>query len=290
MTFETGFVHVRRTDLFRRAIGAGEPLFILHGGPEFDHTYLLPSMDQIAPIRRLIYYDQRGRGRSQGEVEDVTLESEILDLDELRQHFRYERIALLGHSWGAILAMKYAIRFSSRVTHLVLVNPASCTYGDIADARQRRAASLEPCKAELAAIRESQEFIAGDPSTVSRYLGVLFRRATRDPRHSAQLDFRLEQFTREGVVKARAIDERLLAETFNDPAFDMTQELQRIKAPTLVIHGENDFFQASGSSRIADSIPGAQMVTIPNCGHFSYLESPEAFRLAVEEFVSSPGG
>ena len=243
-------------------------------------------MDALSAFCRLIYYDQRGRGRSSGEVDDVTVDSEILDLEELRKHFQYERIALLGHSWGAVLAMKYAVRFPERVSHLMLVNPASATYEDIVATRARRAASLEPFEDELISIKESGRFIEGEPATVARFYEVLFRPSTKDPRHAAELNFRLEHFTTEGVLKARAIDERLCAETLSNPAFDMTGELSRVQAPTLVIHGSDDFFPTASSARISESIPGARLMTFENCGHFAFIEAPEAFRKEIAEFLS----
>src|SRR5262245_25836051 len=98
--------------LFVREIGSGMPVVVLHGGPDFNHNYLLPEMDQLADSCRLIYYDQRGRGRSSAGVaaEDVTIESEVEDLERLRCHFGFETMSLLGHSWGALVAMEYASR------------------------------------------------------------------------------------------------------------------------------------------------------------------------------------
>ena len=98
--------------LYARAIGQGRPVIVLHGGPDFDHRYFLPDLNRLADAFRLIYYDQRGRGRSANNVrpEDVTLTSEMDDLDKVRQHFRLEAPALLGHSWGALLVLEYALR------------------------------------------------------------------------------------------------------------------------------------------------------------------------------------
>jgi proline iminopeptidase len=112
--------------LYAREMGRGQPLIVLHGGPDFDHAYLLPDLDRLANEYRLIYYDQRGRGRSIEGVraEDVTLASDIDDVDRVRQHFHLTSTALLGHSWGAVLALEYALRHPTRVSHMILMNPA----------------------------------------------------------------------------------------------------------------------------------------------------------------------
>src|SRR3954468_8985305 len=109
-------IPVGNTSLYSREIGRGQPIIVLHGGPDFDHRYLLPDLDRLADAFRLIYYDQRGRGRSADEVlpDDVTLTSDVDDLDQVRQHFSLESAALLGHSWGAVLALEYALRHPRR--------------------------------------------------------------------------------------------------------------------------------------------------------------------------------
>src|SRR5713101_2258393 len=102
-------IPVAKAELYSREIGQGQPIIVLHGGPDFDHSYLVPDMDRLADTFHLVYYDQRGRGRSADRVqpEDVTLESEIGDLDAVRQHFGIGAAAVLGHSWGAVLALEY---------------------------------------------------------------------------------------------------------------------------------------------------------------------------------------
>src|SRR5215216_5977120 len=105
-----GTVPAGDAELFFRETGNGQPIVVLHGGPDFDHTYLLPELDRLSDAYRLIYYDQRGRGRSTKGVqpEDVTIQSDVEDLERLRVCFQLETVALLGHSWGGILALEYA--------------------------------------------------------------------------------------------------------------------------------------------------------------------------------------
>jgi len=112
-----GHVAVPGARLFCRALGDGMPLIVLHGGPDFDHHYLVPELDCLASRFRLIYYDQRGRGRSSEGVtpEDVGIASEVDDLERVRRHFGLDSMALLGHSWGSLLALEYATRHPERV-------------------------------------------------------------------------------------------------------------------------------------------------------------------------------
>jgi pimeloyl-ACP methyl ester carboxylesterase len=141
-----GRIPVGSASLYSRDIGRGQPIIVLHGGPDFDHGYLLPDLDRLADAFRLIYYDQRGRGRSADQVqpEDVTLTSDIDDLDKVRQHVHLESAALLGHSWGAVLALAYALRHPTRVSHLILMNPAPASASDVAVFREAYAKNLAP--------------------------------------------------------------------------------------------------------------------------------------------------
>ena len=124
-------VPVGDTSLYVRTVGQGRTTIILHGGPDFDHAYLLPDLDRLKDAFQLIYYDQRGRGRSADNVQpqDVTLASDVEDLDSVRRHFRLDAPVILGHSWGTVLALEYAIRHPAHASHLVLINPAPASAG-----------------------------------------------------------------------------------------------------------------------------------------------------------------
>jgi proline iminopeptidase len=127
-----GYLPIPGAQLYFREIGDGLPLVILHGGPDFNHNYLLPEMDRLSSDFRLIYYDQRGRGKSSAGVvaEDVAIDSEVDDLDRLTEHFGLSAITLLGHSWGGLLAMEFVTRHPDRVTHLILMNTAPASHAD----------------------------------------------------------------------------------------------------------------------------------------------------------------
>ena len=127
-------VPVGDTSLYVRDVGRGRPLIVLHGGPDFDQAYLQPELDELADTYRLIYYDQRGRGKSAENVraEDVTLASDLEDLDKVRRYFRLDTSALLGHSWGTVLALEFALRDPTLVSHLVLMNPAPASHASTA--------------------------------------------------------------------------------------------------------------------------------------------------------------
>src|SRR5213592_561679 len=111
--------------LFTRRAGDGPPVVVLHGGPGAHHDYLLPQYDLLARGRTLLYYDQRGGGRSPvGRDTPVGWREHVADLEALRRHWSIDRLTLLGYSWGGLLAVLYWLEHPERVERLALVSPA----------------------------------------------------------------------------------------------------------------------------------------------------------------------
>jgi proline iminopeptidase len=275
--------------LYYRDIGQGQPIIILHGGPSFDHSYLLPDMDRLADAFRLIYYDQRGRGKSAWNVPPaaVSLQSEMDDLEALRAYLHVEHAALLGHSWGGLLALEYALRHPKRVSHLILLNTAPVSYEDF-QLFERQLNTREPEDLERMRVLESSPaFEEGDLETRAAYYRLYFQPTLRPPELLARLSAHLYVgWTKESVLTARATTGRLWEETAEMPEYNLLPQITRLHIPTLVLHGDYDFVPVTCAAHIAEAIPGARLVVLPNCGHFSYLERPDAVRQAFREFFA----
>ena len=278
-------IPVDNAELFAREIGRGQPIIVLHGGPDFDQSYLIPDMDRLSASYRLLYYDQRGRGKSAAGVqpEDVTLASEIADLDKVREYFHLTSTAVLGHSWGAVLAAEYAIRHPDRVSRLILMNPAPVSAADFAAFRLFYAEKLGPELDRLKTMRASEGYKEGDPDAVTAYYRIHFKPALKRPEDFEKVIASLRaSFTKEGILKARAIEDRLVNETWMSPAYDLLPTLGTLRIPTLVIWGDDDFIPRTVAAHIAAAIPNARLVTLKDCGHFTYLECPDAVRSEVD--------
>ncbi|HEY2296366.1 MAG TPA: alpha/beta fold hydrolase [Jatrophihabitans sp.] len=284
-------VPVGGAQLYVRDIGTGPPIFVLHGGPDFDHTYLLPELDELADRCRLIYYDQRGRGRSAEGVqpEDVSIASEIADLDRLIDYVGLAAVALLGHSWGGVLAMEYAIAHPARVSHLILLGtaPASAVEAErLFEAR--RAGRTESERERMTQLAATPAFQAGDPDAETEYYREHFRSALR-PEDLDRLVARLRvHFTASGVCLARAIEEQLYAQTWGNTAgYDLVPALAALPIPTSVLHGEHDIVPLDMAARIADAMPAARLTVLRGCGHFAYLERPDLVQDVVSDLVTA---
>ncbi len=285
-----GCIPVGKAALYAREIGRGQPIIALHGGPDFDHGYLLPELDRLADSFRLICYDQRGRGKSADQVlpEDVTLASDVEDLNRVMQHFQLESAAVLGHSWGAVLALEYALRHPTRVSHLILMNPAPASTSDFTVLRKAYIQKLGADMDRQREIMASTAYKEGDPETVAARYRLHFKPALKRPQDYEKLMARMRvEFIsqgKEGIVKARAVEDRLMADTWEVDGYDLLPKLQNLSIPTLVIFGDHDFIPGAIGQHIAGAIPTARLVTLRNCGHFAYLECAGDVRNALGDF------
>lgn len=272
-----GYVTAGNARLYYREVGRRQPIIVLHGGPDLNHNYLLPDMDDLSDSFRLIYYDQRGRGKSAGNVqpEDVSIESEIADMEILREYFRFETAAILGHSWGGLLALEYAIRHPHRVSHMILMNSAPVSHNDLMHFRRERRRKEPDNLEKLKALAATEQFEIGDLETDAEYHRIHLQTALRQPEHLEKVVNSLRlNFTSEGIRKARAIENRLYNETWESGQYSLLPKLRQLGIPTLVIHGEYDFIPVTCAKHIAQALPQARFVILKECGHFSYLECP----------------
>jgi proline iminopeptidase len=283
-------ITVGNAALYAREVGRGTPIIVLHGGPDFDHSYLVPELDHLSDSFHLIYYDQMGRGRSADHVEpeDVTLASDIADIEKVRQYFHLDSVVLLGHSWGTVLALEYALRYPERVSRMILMNPAPASTDDYKQLRkewlEKRPDDMERRKV----ISASAAYKEGDPDAVTAYYRIHFRPALARPEDYEKIIARLRaSFTKEGILKARAIEARLMNESWSSPEFDLLPKVKTLRIPTLVISGDHEFIPEATAEHIAQAIPNARLVVLKDCGHFSYLESPAAVHEQIDAFFRS---
>jgi len=116
--------------LFYKVVGSGEETLVaVHGGPGNSLTSIEPDLEPLARSRTVIYYDQRGNGRSDliTDHEKLSISKHIQDLEAVRTHFKLDKMTLLGNSWGGLLIGFYAAAHPERVARLIFHSPASPT-------------------------------------------------------------------------------------------------------------------------------------------------------------------
>ncbi|HEU4827749.1 MAG TPA: alpha/beta fold hydrolase [Gemmatimonadales bacterium] len=270
---ETFTRDIRGVQLFERRVGGGPAAVVLHGGPGAHHDYLLPGFDALAAGRTLIYYDQRGGGRSAVAREvPVGWKEHVADLEALRVLWRIERLPLVGYSWGALLALLYAVHHPDRVERLVLISPAPAwrearARFEAIFAERNTAPELQAQRRELreSGLRER------DPQA---YQKRLFELSVVPYFHDAALAQNLTPFR----VTGRTQQE--VWESLGD--YDLRPALRALRLPATVVHGDSDPIPADLAQATADSL-GADFHLLERCGHVPYVER-------FDEFVRIAGG
>jgi proline iminopeptidase len=128
----------------------------------------------------------------------------------------------------------------------------------------------------MQALTATPAYERGDPDTVAAYYRIHYSAALA---HLEQLDPLVDRlragFTPENILQGRAIEECLWSETLGLSDYTLLQKLTDLCIPTLVLHGEDDFVPVVCATHIAEAIPDARLVILPDCGHFAYIEAPD---------------
>lgn len=281
-------------ELYHTAFGPEDAprLLFLHGGPGASHDYMLPQMLELADDYRLIFYDQRGGGRSKDDDRSpISWKTHVTDLAALVRELSLEPLTLVGYSWGGLLAMLYSIAAADGFrddgivfpagepapapVRIVLICPAPATAAFRAQfsvelARRQRAPWIAEARAALAAsgLRER------DPGAYAKRifeLGVAGYFA--DPARARELTpFRVIARVQQSTWESLA-------------GYDITDKLALVEAPTLVLHGAHDAIQLGSSEVIATALPRGELIVLDESAHVPYVEGQDAFFAAVRDFL-----
>ena len=268
--------------LYYRTQGTGAPIVLLSGGPGITVDYLFALGELFPKSYRMVYLEQRGTGRSVvGEPSRATLnmDAAVGDLEALRRHLQVERLLLAGHSYGGMLAMAYAAKYPTRVERLMLISSGGPTarfftyFGGniVARLRYEEKAAQKYWRDEMSAGR------------VSRQKGVNEVQAVATPTYFFDRD--------KGLAFVRAAPEPVDVRTMeliqaDFETYDVREGLKSLDAPTLVVHGYQDPIGDLTAEEIRSSIRNATVQYLNRCGHFPWLEQPDALRKLLAEFLA----
>lgn len=258
-------------------LGDGLPLVLLHGGPGLDHTWFRPWLDALADEFRLLYVDERGQGRSDRvDPATLTLGTWAHDVDLLAEALELERFAVLGHSFGAIIATMHAIESGTAAGYVISGG------GDSSAALEADvAASLEGYGEEGAAIVKSWE----DEKAVQTAEEFAALMVAQMPFHFAGT---VPPDLGAATLYAPEVLRHAASTGYGD--FDYSPHLDRIDRPTLVIVGEQDRTTTPRAARVLhEGIRGSELVVLPGVGHMSYVEAPQPYLDAVRRFLRRLG-
>ncbi len=273
-------ISIRGVSLFVEVIGNGYPLLLMHGGPGGDHITLQP-LQPLADHFTLIFYDHRCNGRSTGaELSSMIWENLTADADALRQKLGFEKWAVLGHSFGGMVALEYALRYPQNLSHLLLVD----TCGDTSWVQQNAPEILEKRGYSAATVKMAQSYFNGQIKP-NEMTPAMFRLSGAYYHHLGPL-----QLVRDLSLGLR-MKSRPEALIFGYgqllKGWTVMDRLSEIKAPTLVMAGRDDFqFPPEHQAILADRLPNARLEIIERAGHNAPTERTAEVIQAIRDFMA----
>jgi proline iminopeptidase len=240
---------------------------------------LKPWLDPLSDTAELVYYDQRGSGRSRcTELSDVTNQTWVLDAEAVRASLGLNDVVVFGHSYGGCLAQEYVLAFPDRVRGLILCSTMpALDYPEAMMANARARATPEQFDAVVAGFSVPARDDEAFRDLWTRILPIYFHRPGES---MAQLIQSQQQLS--AAASNRAIFTCL-------PTFNTLDRLNRIDTPTLVMTGRSDWVTPPDHAalRLSRLIPGAKLRIFESSGHFPFIEERDAFVSTVRDWLSS---
>jgi proline iminopeptidase len=280
--------------LYYRFEGQGpDTVVVLHGGPSLGLAYLAPDLEDLGRELTLLHYDQRGVGRSTVPPgADLAVARHVADLEALRRHFGLDRLVLLGHSWGAMLAAHYAATHPERVARMLFIDPmvpAATPYMAQAGARARllmeeRLDEAQRVRFDSLALSWAE---AEDPEAHCRAVfGILMGLYFGDAGGAERTRGNFCEGSAEALRTRPSVDASILG-SLGD--WDVRPLLSRVDVPVLIVHGGDGAIPLDAMQAWADALPNARLLTVAGAGHYLHVDRPEVFfPVALEFFGDRP--
>ncbi|MEM9919757.1 MAG: alpha/beta hydrolase [Bacteroidota bacterium] len=284
-TIEEGerLLDINGSKVFTKVVGKGEPVLVVHGGPSFHHGYLLPHFEDLAKSYQLIFYDQQGCGRSNfnSDTAKISIAGMVDDIEGLRKELGIEKLNLLGHSWGGLLAMNYAVSFPENLKRLLLISPTSGS-----SAMRKRDEDLmlqrdsKEDKARMQAVQQTKAFEDRLPSAYEEMYSIGFERQFFDKSLVSKLDLKLpDNFYRNSLILFRFMGPDL-------QYYNLHGDLDLVKVPVLLLYGDYESTALESRAVLKASFTNSEYVEIKDAGHFPFIEKPAEFLTVVKQFMA----
>ena len=278
---KSGIKTLNGTRIFLTQNGEGESLVVLHGGPGLNHLYFKPHLEILEKNFQVIYYDQRASGKSAtpSSTDSINMNFLVNDLEAIRKEYRIDKMNVLAHSWGAVLAVHYALAYPDHIKKLILSNPAM-----LSREFDQEATKLAKAKTtDEDSVRRAELMATGmrDVQNYEDFFLLSFKASAHDPKNLTKINLGLP-------VNFPEASRALFSGLMKDPATqrDLYFDLPRLRMPVLVIHGEADIIPPASLEKLRQNIPNVSYESFPKSGHFPFVEETERFNDVVKKFLS----
>jgi proline iminopeptidase len=293
---EQGYADANGVLIYYEAFGVGSPLMIVHGGPGASHDYFLPYLAPLARHHQLIFIDERGSGKSQvlDDPSGYTVEAMAEDVEAVRKELGLGRIALLGHSYGGVLAQAYALKYQQNLSSLILCSTFYST-SKMNEVFQKELAAMPAALRERIQKLEAEGLFGhGKDYQKNRYTDdymiaawgegyfpYLYQRhpdPNYDPLDDGKMSWDLYR-AMWGSHGEFVIDGNLKSVEYAD-------KLPSLRVRTLVTAGDHDECDPAQAKDLSGLIHGSRLVIFPQSGHMTFVDQPDLFNRTIDDFLA----
>jgi proline iminopeptidase len=260
------------------------PLIVIHGGPGATHNYLI-SLKELAADRSVIFYDQLGSGKSDqpSDTSLWTVARFTSELAQLIEFFQLQKVNLLGHSWGTILAVEYFLKKPAQVQSLILASP--CLKMEMWHKDTEINISKLPGNIQMILDKyKGVEIVQAEEHQLA--LLQYYRNYICRMKPWPQLLMETMAASNDEVYKSLWGNSELYV-TGSLRDYDITARLAEITVPTLFTCGRYDEASPATTAYLQSLIPNAAIAIFENSAHLPHLEEARAYNSVIADFLNS---
>ena len=253
------------------------PLLCINGGLHFGHEVLWPALAPLSAKRQLIFFDQRGRGKSQQPPgpRSARIEHDAGDVPAIREALGIKTWNVLGHSWGGGIGMLATAQDQEAVNRVVLVDAVGPTSNWLSRLHSTAVSRLTGEKRGILERLDPMALHIDDIEAHAAYTSALY------PAWFADREF--------GAIfsspKANSQTGAAVAARLRREGYDWTDHIASIRVPTLIVHGDHDLLDVGVAESIHRLIRGSRLEIVEHAGHMPFWEAPDQFFKSVENFL-----
>ncbi len=272
--------------VWTKAVGPNPNILLLHGGPGFSHDYMECFEDFLPPAGLgFYYYDQLGCGNSDHPNDDKlwTIPRYVEEVEAVRKGLGLDHFTLLGHSWGGMLAIEYALKYPQHLSKLVISNMTASIPSYVEHTRAIRAA-LPP--ADRATLDKYEKLNKTDDPAYQAVMDKVYHAHVLSLKEWPEPVNRTFAKVNQHIYNLmQGPNEFLVTGTFKN--WDRWNDLPRIKTRTLVMGAENDEMDPVQIRREASLIPGSKLWMSRTGTHLAMYDDQQAYFGALVPFLKA---
>lgn len=280
-SFKEVWVLNDEVNLYVKVFGEGNPLILINGGPGMNSNGFNALAEILANTNTVYLYDQRGTGKSVMEEvneQNMTMEAMVDDLEAIREHFNIDTWIVYGHSFGGMLAYKYAAEHPEHTWAMV----QSSSGGMDLSIRENIRINERLSQTELDSLEYWTDAIEGGDTSENATMKRLYFLASAYVYNDEHI-----HIIRDRLTQANLEINAMLWEDMVSTEFDQSDALEYFDSPVLILIGEYDMVDISLAEDADDWLPDSELVIIKNSGHYGWVDHPEQYNTVVLNFLRS---